>query len=130
MRKPCFYLFYFMLISCCYMVSWVTFSIYALSLSSHRVFVLDMHTSLCHCALLIACFDDHFLCYVIIVVISIWLSCVWSSCSYVSHHIYLIAFLLVSLYFSFYYLLYLKGLICFVQVFQDTGILFQVHYKF
>ena len=30
--------------------------------------------------------------------------------------------LLVTLYFSFYHLIYLEGLICFVQVFQVTGI--------
>ena len=35
--------------------------------------VLDMHLSLCYYALLVACSDDHFLCYMIIVVISIWL---------------------------------------------------------
>ena len=42
---------------------------------------------------------------------------VWSSCSYFSHHVYLIAFSLVTLYLSFNYLLYLEGLMCFVQVF-------------
>ena len=31
-------------------------------------------------------------------------------------------FLLVTLYLSFYYLLYLEGLMCFVQVFQVTSI--------
>ena len=35
------------------------------------VFVLDMLTSLCYYVSLIACSDDHLLCYVIIVVISI-----------------------------------------------------------
>ena len=83
------------LFSHCFMMLWVTFSIYALLLSSHRVYVLDMHTSLCHCALLVVCSDDHLFCYMIIVVISIWLSCVWSSCSYVSHHVYLITFYLL-----------------------------------
>ena len=78
-----------------FMVFWVMFSIYALLLSSHHAYVLDMHTSLCHCALLVACSDDHLLCYMIIVVISIWLFCVWSSCSYVSQHVYLIAFYLL-----------------------------------
>ena len=39
-------------------------------------------------------------------------------------------FLLVTLYLSFYYSLYLEGLICFVQVFQDACILFQVHHRF
>ena len=33
--------------------------------------VLDMHLSLCYCALLIACSNDHLLCYMIIVVIPI-----------------------------------------------------------
>ena len=83
------------LFSCCFMVLWVTFCIYALLLSLHRVYVLDMHTSLCYCALLVACLDDHFLCYMIIVVISIWVFYVWSSCSYVSQHVYLIAFYLL-----------------------------------
>ena len=114
-RKPYFVCFTLCLFSCfCFMMLWVMFNIYILLLSSHRVYVLDMHTSLCYCAFLVACSDDHLLCYVIIVVISIWLSCVWSSCSYVSHHVYLIAFLLVTLYLSFYYLLYFEGLMCFV----------------
>ena len=78
-----------------FMVLWVTFSIYALLLSSHRVYVLDMHTSLCHCVLLITYSNDRLLCYMIIVVISIWLFCVWSSCSYVLQHVYLIAFYLL-----------------------------------
>ena len=81
MRKLCFTLCLF---SRCFMVLWVTFCIYALLLSLHRIYVLDMHTSLCYCALLVACSDDHFLCYMIIVVISIWMFYVWSSCSYVS----------------------------------------------
>ena len=38
--------------------------------------------------------------------------------------------LLVTLYLSFYYLLYFEGLMRFVQMFQDTGIVFQVHHKF
>ena len=38
------------LFSRCFMVLWVSFSIYALLLSSHRVYVLDKHTSLCYCA--------------------------------------------------------------------------------
>ena len=72
------------LFSRCFMVLSVMFSIYALLLSSHHAYVLDMHISLCYWALLVACSDDHLFCYVIIVVISIWLFCVWSSCSYVS----------------------------------------------
>ena len=46
------------------------FSIYALLFSLHCVCMLDMHTSLCYCASLNACSDDHLLYYVIIVVIS------------------------------------------------------------
>ena len=39
--------------------------------------------------------------------------------------------LLVTLYLSFYYLFYLEGLMCFVQVFQGTSIyMFQVHHSF
>ena len=112
-----------------FMVLWASFSIYALLFSSHCVYVLDMHTFFMPCTLLIACSDDHLLCYLIIVVISIWLFCVWSSCSFVSHHVYLIKF---YLYFTLilYYLLYLEGLMCLVQVFYDTGILFQVHHRF
>ena len=80
-----------------------------------------MLTSLSCCASLIACSDDHLLCYVIIVVISIWLfwymivllTC-FASCLLDRN-------LLVTLYLSLYYLLYLKGLMCFVQVFQITS---------
>ena len=53
-----------------FMVRGVTFNIYGLLLSSHCVCVLDMHLSLCHCASLVACLDDHLHCYMIIVVIS------------------------------------------------------------
>ena len=42
------------LFSRCFMVLWVMFSIYTLLLSSHHVYALDMHTSLCHYALLVA----------------------------------------------------------------------------
>ena len=118
------------LFSRCFMVLSVMFRIYALLLSSHHAYVLDMHISLCYCVLLVACSDDHLLCYMIIVVISIWLFCVWSSYSYISQHVYLIVCLLVTLYLSFYHLIYLEGLIRFVQVFQVTSILFQVHHNF
>ena len=47
------------LLSCCFMVLWVMFNIYALLLSLYHAYVLDMHTSLCYCALLVACLDDH-----------------------------------------------------------------------
>ena len=95
-RKPCFVLFYSMLIFLLfYMMLWVMFSIYALLFSSYRVYVLNIHTSLCYCAFFIACLDDHLLYYVSILVIFIWLFCVWSSCSYVSHLVYLIAIYLL-----------------------------------
>ena len=95
---------------------------YALVFSLHHVCALDMHISLCYCASLIACSYDHLLCYVIIVVISIWLfwymikllTC-FTSCLLDRN-------LLVTLYLSFYYLLYLEGLMCFVQVFQVTSL--------
>ena len=69
-----------------FMVLWASISTYALLLSSHRVYVLDMYIFFMPCALLIAYLDDHLHCYVIILVISIRLSCIWSCCSYVSHH--------------------------------------------
>ena len=83
------------LFSRCFIVLWVTFSINALLLSSYHVYVLDMHTSLCYCALLVACSNDHLFFYMIIAVISIWLFCVWSNCSYVLQHVYLIAIYLL-----------------------------------
>ena len=73
---------------------------YALVFSLHHVCALVMHISLCYYASLNACSDDHLLCYVIIIAISI----------------------LFILYLSFYYLLYFEGLMCFVQVFQVTSI--------
>ena len=128
-EKTLFYLFYIMYVFLFFfMMLWVTFSIYSLFLSSHHVYVLDMLSSLYYCAFLLACLDNHLLCYVIIVVISIWLSCVWSSYSYVSHRVYLVVFYLFIV--VLYYLLYLEGLICFVQVFQNTSILFQVCHRF
>ena len=59
------------LFSRCFIGLWVMFGIYTLLPSLHCVYVMDMRTSLCHCAFLVACSDDHLLCYVIIVVISI-----------------------------------------------------------
>ena len=122
MRKPYFVCFTLCLFSHCFIVLWVTFSIYTLLLSSHRVFVLNMHLSLCYYALLVAYLDDHLLCYMIIVVISIWLfwcmikllTC-FTSCLLDRN-------LLVTLYLSIYHLIYLEGLMYFVQVFQVTGI--------
>ena len=68
-----------------FMVLWVMFSIYVLLFSLHRVCMLDMHTSLCYCASLNACSDDHLLCYVIIVVISIWLFLVYDQVAHMFH---------------------------------------------
>ena len=100
---------------------WASFSIYALLFSSHCVYVLDMYPFFISCTLLITCLDDNLLCYVIIVVISIWLICVWSSCSFVSHYVYLIEFFLYFI-LVLYYLLYFEGLMYLVQVFYDTSI--------
>ena len=72
-EKILFCLFYFMLVFPLFMVLLVMVSIYALLLSSYHVYVLDMHTSLCYYVLLVACSDAHLFCYMIIVVISIWL---------------------------------------------------------
>ena len=111
-RKLCFVCF---LVG--FMVLWV------MLYCSHRImFVLDMLISLFYCAPLNVCSDDHLLYYVIIVVISIWLfwcmikllTC-FTSCLLDRN-------LLVILFLSFYYLLFLEGLMCFVQVFQVTSI--------
>ena len=98
------------------------FMFYALLLLSHRVYVLDMHISLCYYASLNACSDDHLLCYVIIVVISIWLFWCMINLLPCFTSCLLDRNFLVTLYLSFYYLFYLEGLMCFVQVFQVTGI--------
>ena len=58
---------------------------YASLFPLHRVCVLDMHISLCYCASLNAYLDDHFLCYVIIVVISIWLFLVYDQIAHMFH---------------------------------------------
>ena len=124
--KPCFVLFYFKLVFSlflqCFELLWVMFSIYNLLLSLHYAYVLDIYTSLCHCALLVAYSDDYLLCYVIIVVISIWLFWYMTKLLICFTSYLLDRNLLVKLYLSFYYLLYLEGLMCFVQVLQVTGI--------
>ena len=84
--------------------------------------VLDMHTSFCYCASLNACLDDHLLYFVIIVVMSIWLFWCMIKLLICFTSCLLDRNLLVTLYLSFYYLLYPEGLMCFVQVFQVTGI--------
>ena len=68
-----------------------------------------------------ACSSDHLICYVIIVVISIWLFwCIIKLLTCLTSCL-LNRNLLVTLYLYFYYLLYLEGLMCFVQVFQVTS---------
>ena len=111
-----------MLVFSLFMEHWVIFSTYALLLSSHCVYVLDMHTSFCYCALLVACSDDHLLCYMIILGISIWLFWCMIKLLICFTTCLLDRILLVTLYLSFYHLIYLKGLMHFVQVFQVTGI--------
>ena len=64
-----------------------------------------------------ACSDDHLLCYVVIVVISIWLFWCMIKLLICFTSCLLDRNLLGTLYLSFYYLLYLEGLMCFVQVF-------------
>ena len=69
-----------------------------------------------------ACLDDHLLCYVVIVVIFIWLFWCMIKLLICFTSCLLDRNLLITLYLSFYYLLYLENLMCFVQVFQVTGI--------
>ena len=114
-EKTFFYektLFYLMLVFLG--VLWC-FVFYALLLSSHRVHVLTcIHSN--------ACSDDHLLCYVVIVVIFIWLFWCMIKLLICFTSYLLDRNLLVTLYLSFYYLIYLEGLMCFVQMFQVTGI--------
>ena len=107
-RKLCFvcFLIYFM-------VLWVVVSIYA-------SFVL-IASCLCvkHAFIfMLLCFIEY--------MFGLSFALLYDQCShfYVTVLVYVIndRNLLVILYLSFYYLLYLKGLICFVQVFQVTGI--------
>ena len=99
-----------------YMVLWAAISICTLLFSSHYVYVLDIHTSLCYYALLIACSDNHLLCYIMIVVIFIWLF-VFDQVAHMFH------ILFTWLHFTCYIILILfEGLMCFVQVFQEIGI--------
>ena len=64
-----------------------------------------------------ACSNDHLLCYVVIVVISIWLFWYMIKLLICFTSCLLDRNLLVTLYLSFYYLLYHEGLMRFVQVF-------------
>ena len=117
MRKPCFICFTLCLLSRCFMMVWFMFSIYALLFSSHHAYVLDMYTSLCYWALLVACLDNHLFCYMIIVVISIWLFLCLIKLLLCFTICLLYRILLITLYLSSYYLIYLEGLMCFMQVF-------------
>ena len=105
-----------------FMVLWVTFSINSLLFSSNCVYVLDKHTSLYFCAFIDCMFGwsfvllcDHCSHFHMTVKCLIKLLICFTSCL-LDH------FLLVTLYFSFYYLICLEGLMCFVQVLQVTGI--------
>ena len=83
------------------------FSLVSMLYCSHYcVFMLDMHTSFCYCALMIVCLDDNLHCWVIIIVISIWLFCVRSSYTHMFHITF--TWLEFTCYFIlvFYYLLY------------------------
>ena len=118
----CFVFFLYVCFLVCFMVLWVMFSIYTLLFLLHHVYVLDMHISLCYCASLNACSDDHLLYYVIIVVIFIWLF--WCMIKLLTCFTPCLPDfnLLVTLYLSFYYLFYLESLMCFVQMFQVISI--------
>ena len=115
------FVFHYVCFLVCFMVLWVMFSIFALLFSLHHVCVghANILTLLCF----IECmFGDHLLYYVIIVVISLWFF--WCMVNFLIYFTscLLERNLLVTLYLSFYYLPYLEGLMCFVQVFQATGI--------
>ena len=139
MRKPCFTLCLF---SRCFMVLWVMFSIiYALLLSSHHILVplvglfLDAYTSSILHWLSVG--------HAFILVLLCFIDCMfgWSFSLLYDHcgHFHMIVMclikllicfitclldrnLLITLYLSFYHLIYLEGLMCFMQVFQATGI--------
>ena len=104
-----------------FMVFWVTFSIYTLLLSSHRVYVLDVQISLLVCCIdcmfgwSFALLNDHCGHFHITVLCLINLLIYFISCL-------LNRIILITLYLYFYHLIYLEGLMCFVQVFQVTGI--------
>ena len=78
---------------------------------SHRIMLLSQY----YCVLLVACSDDHCSHFHMTVYYMIKLLTCFASCL-------LDRILLVTLYLFFYHLIYLEGLMCFVQVFQVTGI--------
>ena len=106
-KKTLFCLFFFMFV---FLIALWCFELCLVSMlccSYCIMFVLDMHTSLCYCASLNACSNDHLLYYVIIVVISLWLFwCMIKLLIYFTSWL-LDRFLLVTLYLSFYFLLVL-----------------------
>ena len=118
----CLCLFMFVFLFALWCLELCLVSLFCCSHCIMFMYVLDMHTSLCYCASLNVCSDDHLFCYMIIVAISIWLfwcmikllTCFTSCLLY--HN------LPATLYLSFYYLHNLEGLMYFVQVFQVTGI--------
>ena len=117
------------LCSVCFLVGFMV--LWVMLYYSHRImFVLDMHTSLCYCASLNACSDDQLLCYVFIVVISIWLFWCLIKLIICFTSCLLDRNLLVTLYLSFYYLLYLEGLMCLCKCFRLQVYMFQVHHSF
>ena len=119
MRKPCFVLFCFILhlYPSRILYLWCKYFVYFALVN-----VLDMLLSLCYCALLVAYSDDLLLCYMIILVIFIWLFLCLIKFLTCFISCLLDRNLRVTLYLSFYHLIYLEGLMCFMQVFQVTGI--------
>ena len=99
-----------------FMVLWVMFSIYALLFSLHRVCFGHAYIPMLLCFIecmfgwSFALICDHCSHFYMTVFGMIRLLICFTSCL-------LDCNLLVTLYLSFYYLLYLKGLMCFVQVF-------------
>ena len=72
-KKTLFCLFFFMFVFLFALWCFVLCLVSMLCCSHCIMFVLVVHISLCYCASLNACLDDHFLCFVIIIVISLWL---------------------------------------------------------
>ena len=105
----------------CFMVLWVMFSIFALLFSLHHVCVGHANILMLLCFIecmfgwSFALLCDYCSNFYMTVCCMIKLLTCFTSCL-LDHN------LLVTLYLSFHYLLYLVGLIYFMQVFQVTGI--------
>ena len=69
----CLCLFMFVFLFALWCLELCLVSLFCCSHCIMFMYVLDMHTSLCYCASLNVCSDDHLFCYMIIVAISIWL---------------------------------------------------------